>query len=300
MLARRGTRPKAHSREWLVGVAMLLPALAGFVVFQALPIGTALQQSLQSFNPFTHAANGYVWFDNYRQMVADPHFSAALRNTVLYIVLVVGIEIPVGLCLAELINRRLFGSTLVKLAIVATMATSETVAILIWNQIYEPEHGLLNAFLNTVGIPSQPLLSSSAQALPALVLMTVWKDIGLPTLIFLAGLQSCSPEMREAARLDGAGELRLFWSITIPQLRRSMLVAGFMATIAGSRVFTPIILGTQGGPGQSTSNLIYYAYQNGFQYSNYGIASAATMTMLAILALITAGQGLLLRDKQET
>ena len=291
--ATRRRRPGAK-----LGLVFTLPAVAGLILFQYYPMALAAIESLQAFNPFTHEATGFIGTANYVEIFSDPQFRTALLNTVLYIVLMVAVEIPIALVLANLINQRLPTSAVLRTAVIAALAASETVAILVWNQLYNPGSGLFNAILNTIGIPSQGFTTSTVQALPALVLISVWKDIGLPTLIFLAGLQAVPEELYEAAALDGAGELRQFISITVPLLRRSTAVAVFMSTVAGSRIFTSIFLVTQGGPEDRTTNLIYYAYQHGFQFSAFGAASAATVCMLGVLAFITIVQFVILGERK--
>jgi ABC-type sugar transport system permease subunit len=276
---------------------MILPALVGLGLFQYYPILVAAVQSTESFNPFTHLARGFVGFANYRALVVDPQFRAAAFNTVLYIALTLLVEVPAALALAELINARLPGRTLLRTAVVAGLAASETVAVLVWNQLYDPTHGLFNALLHTVGIAAQPFLTGTAQALPAVVLMSAWKNLGLSVLIILAGLQNVPAELEEAAALDGAGGARRYWHVTLPALRRYLAVAVFVSTIAGTRIFTPIILMTQGGPDNHTTNLIYYTYQQAFQYSSYGTAAAATICMLVLLAVVTLIQSLVLRER---
>lgn len=276
---------------------MILPALAGLALFQYYPIVIAAIQSTQSFNPFTHAARGYVGLHNYAALFSDPQFQAALLNTVLYIALTLLIEVPVALALAVLINSRLPGRAPLRIAVVAGLAASETVAVLVWNQMYDPTHGLFNAVLHALGVANQPFLTGASQALLAIVVMSAWKNLGLSVLIFLAGLQNVAPELEEAAALDGAGAVRQFWHIALPALRRYVAVAAFVSTIAGTRIFTPIILMTQGGPTDHTSNLIYYTYQQAFQYSSYGAAAAATICMLVLLALVTLAQSFALRER---
>jgi ABC-type sugar transport system permease subunit len=127
--------------------------------------------------------------------------------------------------------------------------------------------------------------------------MSVWKNVGLSVLIFLAGLQNVPGDVLEAASLDGAGPLRRFAHVTLPLLRRHLAVAVFVSTIAGTRIFTPILLMTQGGPHDSTTNLTYYAYQQAFQFSSRGTAAATTIVMLVLIGLITLGQGFVLRER---
>ena len=286
-----GASPRAG---WL----LITPLFAGLALFQCYPIAVAAQQSLQSFNPFTGVSTGYVGLGNYATLFADPQFVAALRNTALYIVLTLAVEIPLALGLAHLINARLPAHGLLRIMVIAGLAASETVAILVWNQLYDPTHGLFNAVLRWAGLGGQPFLTSPSQALAAIVVMSAWKNVGLSVLIFLAGLQNVPPELDEAASLDGAGPVRRLRHITLPLLRRYILVALFVSTIAGTRIFAPIMLMTQGGPKDATTNLTYYAYQQAFQYSSHGVAAASTVCMLMLIGAVTLIQGVALRERQ--
>ena len=208
------------------------------------------------------------------------------------------VEIPLAIGLAQLINSRLPGTGLLRITVIAALAASETVAVLVWNRLYDPTHGLFNSVLHLAGISSQPFLTSASQALPSIVLMSVWKNAGLAVLIFLAGLQNVPAELHEAASIDGAGPFRRFGRITWPFLRRYVVVALFVSTISATRVFTPVILMTQGGPDNGTTNLTYYTYQQAFEFSQYGIADAATVVLIAILSVVTLMQALALRDRR--
>jgi len=291
------TRRRRSSRhaDMRAGVLLVLPVALVVATFQFYPIVTAVVQSVQSFNPFTHAADGYAGLANFSKVLADPGFRRAFGNTCLYMVLVLAIEIPLALLFAELINRRLPGSTFARSAVIGALAASDTVAVLLWNQMLSPDHGLFNAILNSVGIGSQPFLTGSSQALGSIVAISVWKDVGIPTLIFLVGMQAIDRDVYEAAEIDGATGSRAFFHVTLPLLTRSLLVATFITTIASFRIFVPIILMTQGGPAHATINLNYYVYQQAFQYSAYGVAYAAVVFMLLFLAALTLLQTVVLR-----
>lgn len=298
--------PRAKTRVWtgqnsntLLGPAMILPAVVALAMFQYLPLITAVLNSLQSFSPFDQSSTGWVGFSNYADIFADPAFRYAMFNTFLYIILMLALTIPLALLLAVLLDRRLPGTTWTRNAIIGALAASEAVTALIWGQMYEPGSGLFNAVLDAFGLPAQSFLTGSGQALISIVVMTVWKDVGLPMLIFLAGLQAIPRELHEAAQLDGATEWQIFHKITLPQLRPSIVVALFMMTITATKLFTPILIMTQGGPEGATTNLALYAYIQGFEFQSQGTASASVVCMLIVLAIVTVAQSYLLRGQQE-
>jgi len=294
----RRRRQIGRAGDFLLGSAMVLPALVGLALFKLWPLLSAGLDSFQSFRPFDNVSTGWVGLQNYLDLMADPDFRYAPVNTLLYIVLIVGITIPLSIVLAVLLDRRLPASTWARNAIIAALATSEAVTALVWNQMYEPSVGLFNAMLDAFQLPSQPFLTSGSQALVSIVVMTVWKEIGLPVLIFLAGLQAIPRELPEAAKLDGASERQIFWYVTLPALRPSIIVALFMMTITATRMFTPILIMTQGGPQGSTTNLALFAYQLAFEYQSPGMAAAAVVFMIGLLIIVTAAQGFLLRDRE--
>ena len=276
---------------------MLAPMVVGVVVFQYAPLVNVFLSSLQRLDPFTREPQGGLTLANYETMFADPDFVHAVFNSVGYILLTLCLEIPLALLLAVLINAHLPSSRFLRAAVIAAMAVSETVGALVWSQIYQPGFGLLNATLEMFGLPAQPLLTSPQQALTAVVVMSVWRGVGLPMLIFLAGLQAIPSEVYEAAKLDGVGPVRTVLSITLPLLKPSLVVAIFMSTLAGARIFTPVSVMTGGGPEGSTANLIYYSYQQAFSFQAFGTAAAAAIVMLVILVAISLLQTRLLRSE---
>jgi ABC-type sugar transport system permease subunit len=265
---------------------MIAPAVVGILIFQYYPVIVAAVQSLQKFDPFTHQASGFAGLNNYARMFDSPDFWESLRNTVLYVVVSLVIEVPVSLALAIFIDRKLPATRWVRISVIATLAASETVAAIVWAQMYNPDQGLFNGILGVFGIPPQDFLNSGSQALLSVVVMSSWKNIGIPTLIFLTGLQAISKDYYEAAAIDGGGEFKQFRHITLPLLRGSGTVVLFMGTLASTRIFVPIVLMTQGGPDGATRNLVYYSYEQAFQYNSTGVASAAAIFMLAFLGLL--------------
>lgn len=289
-----GARRRTDGR---IAVLMLLPAAIGILVFQYLPLADVLEKSLRIINPFTRAARGGPTLENYLTLLSDPEFLKAMLNTVCFIAVTVGLEIPLALVLAVMINKRLPGSRLLRATIIGAMAASETVAALVWSQMYESSFGLINAVLRFVGISAQPFLTSEHQALLAVAAMSAWRGVGLPMLIFLGGLQAIPEEVYEASRLDGSGPVRTLLQITVPLLKPALVVAAFMSTLSGARIFTPISVMTDGGPNGSTMNLIYYSYQQAFRYQSFGTAAASAVVMLLMLLAVSGLQARLLRSE---
>lgn len=283
--------------ELAIGPLMVIPAAAGLGIFWIWPLIVAIMNSFRSFNPFTHRATGWAGFANYEQILADPAFQSAFWVSLIYMLLMIVTIIPIALGLALLLDKRMPGTVLARAAILAALASSEAVAALMWNQLYQPSSGLFDAILRALGMPSQPFLTDGNFAIVSIVIMTVWKDVGLPMLIFLGGLQAIPPHLFEAASMDGANRWNKFWRITLPLMRPSIVLSLFMTTIAAARLFTPIQILTSGGPNGQTSNLAYFSYAQAFLFNSPGQAAASVVVMLLMLAVITVIQGLALRSK---
>ena len=294
-------RRSSHLRTDVLGVAtlFLLPTFAGLLLFHWWPLIVAAQNSTLRFSPLNPNAAVFVGVDNYVGLLANERFARAAVNTLIYILGKLMLQIPLALGLALLLNRSLPGTRIVRGGVFGALVASEAVIALIWNILYTPDNGLFNVLLGQVGIPSQPFLTSPAQALPAVLVMIVWKDIGFTTLILLAGLQTIPHEYHEAAQIDGAGAWARLWQITLPLLRRMVLLATIMATIAGSRIFIPIALMTDGGPQDATVNAVYFMYEQAFKFQRMGDASATAMLIILLLVAITLVQAGLLRTEHE-
>jgi ABC-type sugar transport system permease subunit len=291
--------PRPRTDVLAVAALFLLPTFAGLAIFHWLPLGVAVKNSMLRFSPLNPDAATFVGLDNYVNLFGNERFVHASINTLLYIGGKLILQIPLGLALAMLLNRSLPGTRIVRGGVFAALVASEAVVALIWNILYTPDNGLFNVLLSQVGIPSQPFLTSIVQALPAILVMVVWKDIGFTTLILLAGLQTIPHEYQEAAAIDGAGPWRRLIHITLPLLKRMLLLATFMATISGSRIFIPIALMTDGGPQDATVNAVYYMYEQAFKFQRMGEASATAVLIILLLIAITLVQARLLRTDHE-
>lgn len=284
--------------ELAIGPLMVIPAAAGLGIFWIWPLIVATINSFRAFNPFTHRANGWAGFANYAAIFADPGFQQAFWVSLIYMLLMIVVIVPLALFLAVLLDKRMPGTVLARAAILAALASSEAVAALMWNQLYQPTSGLFDAMFRALGLPTQPFLTDGNLAIVSIVIMTAWKDVGLPMLIFLGGLQAIPPHLFEAASMDGANRWHKFWRITLPLLRPSLVLSLFMTTIAAARLFTPIQILTGGGPNGQTSNLAYFSYAQAFLFNSPGQAAASVVVMLMMLVVITIIQGLALRGRK--
>jgi ABC-type sugar transport system permease subunit len=280
-------------------VLFLAPIIIGLLIFQWYPLFTGVRNSLFQMKLINPGAAKFIGLENYVKLFQDPTFYRALLNTFYYLAGVMLIQIPIALGLAIFLNQGIKGTPFIRTAIFAPLVASEAVIVLIWNMMFYPSSGVINVLINTIGIPMQGFLTDPNQAKLVIILMLVWKDVGFSMILLLAGLQGIPSEFYESAAIDGAGKWASFRFVTIPLLKRSLIIATFMATISSFRIFTPILIMTQGGPQDSTINVIYYMYEQAFQFQKLGFASAIAVIMMVLLAIVTFIQSRVLRTEVE-
>ncbi|PYO38484.1 MAG: sugar ABC transporter permease, partial [Gemmatimonadetes bacterium] len=216
-----------------------------------------------------------------------------LRNTAYYVVVGGPLSVVVSLAAALLVNARLIRwKPLFRSAFFAPWVTTLVAVALVWRYLYHPQYGLLNAFLGLVGVGPIDWLGNPRWAMPAIILMSVWKNFGYNMLIFLAGLQTIPPQLYEAAELDGAGQWQRFRQVTVPMLGPTFVFVGVVTMIAAFQIFSEPYVMTQGGPLKSTLTLVLFMYEQGFRWWRLGFA-AAVAVVLGLLTL--AGTAVQLR-----
>jgi len=280
-------------------ILFLLPALILYSIFEVFPI---LYSIFISFFKWHIAGDlTFVGLGNYQKMFSDPVFIIALKNTFIYTIVTVPMQIFLGLGIALLLNQRIKGKTIFRTLYYIPVITSWTVVSLIWKWIYDPVYGFLNYVLLTLGLIKEPIrwLQDPSVALYAVMLVTIWKGIGWNMVIFLAGLQTIPQSLYDAALIDGANRWRRFRYITLPLLRPVIATVTVLLTIGSLNAFVQIYILTAGGPLHSTEVINTYLYKNAFSYLNFGYASAMAVFLLTITLIISIIQNKVLSKKIE-
>ena len=261
----------------------LLPALIFAVVVTQIPFLLTVWYSLQSWNLLHPGTKHYVGLRNYHTIFSDEIFRTAVVNTVVFTVAPVILSIVIGTGIALLLDRRVFGRGLLRTLIVSPFLVMPAAAALVWKfTILDPVFGVLNYFLKPFGVGKVDWINSHSQA--TIITVLTWQWTPFMILIVLAGLQSQSQDILEAARVDGADGLRIFRSLTLPHLRPYLELGVLLGSIYIVQAFDAIFMITAGGPGQKTTNLPYYLYEVAFRGFDIGRASA--MGVVVVVATI--------------
>ena len=281
----RAARRAARLRESLVGWGFLAPNLTLMAVFLFLPILWALQLSFQDSRGFSSPE--WVGLENYVKLIGDPVFWRSFGNTIAFTILTVPITMVSGLGLAVLMNSVLPARGIFRTVIVLPMVISGVASGMIGGIIFYQSNGIINKVLSAVGLDPVAWQSDGTLALLSVVIVTIWLRVGFNMVIYLAGLQGIEPQLYEAARIDGASRWQQLRSITVPLVGPSTFFLLIMNVIASFQVFDLIFVMTGGGPGDSTSVLVTYAYRNGFQIREQGYGAAIGIVILIITLIFT-------------
>lgn len=286
------TRPRNRrlvSRDTVAGWSFILPNFVGFAVLTLLPVLVLFYVAFTDWNVFGVAE--WTGTANFRRMWSDASFWTALRNTVYYTVFHIPLTLAASLGLALLLNRKLRGVRFFRTVAFFPYITSIVAIAIVWNQLFSPEYGPINALLGAVGVDDAPgWTTSSTWSMPAVIIVGTWRYMGYYMLLFLAGLQTIPAQLYEAAETDGASPWQRFVHVTLPGLWHTTFFVTVLLTIESFKVFDLILVMTGGGPGQSTLVLSQYIYQKGFEENQFGYASAVSVVLFAICFSITVIQ----------
>lgn len=295
-----GKRRKATRRQrraWWAATGFLAPFMLLLLIFQYVPLALMARNSLFDYSLLNPAAQTFIGLQNFSDMFVYGDAVQTFGVTFAFALGVVVFVVPIGFLLALVLNSRLPFRGIVRTVVMLPVVTSSVVVATMWSFLLDPSNGLINGTLGALHVPPQPFLTSAGQALPALMLMTLWQQVGFAAILFLGGLQGVPHELTEAARIDGATKRQVLWTITIPLLSRTTLFVVVIMTVQSLQAFAPAFLMTQGGPQDSTNLVVYFIYKTAFVMQQAGYASALSVVLLAVVLLISLLQMYLLRAR---
>jgi multiple sugar transport system permease protein len=275
-------------KEALAAFLFILPDSLGLLVFVGIPMLLALSLGFFSVDGF--GGYKFVGLANYNRMFHDPLFLKSLWVTVLYVIILVPGLYATGLGLALLVSQRIPFIGVWRSLFFMPYVVSLVVVGLTWKVMLIDKVGFVNSVLQLLHLPGRSWLGDPNLALGAVLVVTIWFLMGYYMIIFLSGLQEIPREYYEAARIDGAGPLAMFFKITLPLLQPTsffVLLVSTVSAVAGSQAFDLIYVMTKGGPANSTSLAVFYIYQQAFQFNNYGYAAAMASLLVIVLLVIT-------------
>jgi multiple sugar transport system permease protein len=284
-------RRRFSKRRARAGRMFVAPNLTAVAVFMLFPLGFSLYMSVQNWDLFRPAK--FVGLANYRSLFADdPLFEIALRNTVVYTVGTVVPTVFISLAVAGVLNRKVKGINIFRTIIFLPLAVSSVVMAVVWQFVFNTNNGLLNIMLGWIGLGPVPWLNDPKWAMLSLCTVSVWRSVPFATVILLAAMQGVPDNLYEAAKLDGAGEVRQFVSITVPLIRAAVSFVVVISIIHAFQAFdlVYVLTGGNGGPETATYVLGIMLFQHAFSFLEFGYASALAWVMFAILLVLTVVQ----------
>jgi len=267
--------------------AFLAPALGLIAAFFVVPVAIGFALSFTDYDIYAigdPSVARWIGIGNYRQVLGDPEFWNALRNTLVYVVAGGPLSVAVSLAVALLVNARAARfRALYRVIFYMPVVTTLVAVAIVWRYLYHPRYGLIDSALAAIGIRGPDWLGDPHFALPAIIVLALWKNFGYNMLIFVAALQGIPAEQYEAARLDGAGGWSQFRHITLPSLGPVFLFVGVTTMVANFQLFSEPYVMTQGGPLRSTVSIVLLMYEQGFRWWRLGLASSIAFLLFGLM-----------------
>ncbi len=274
-------------KDWS-GLLFVLPFLTAYIVILIYPLLSGMALSFQRVDLF--GGGRFVGFDNYARLLADDVFIRSILNTFALALMIVPILTVMALGLALALNRATRGAAVFRGIFFSSSVLSVTIVTLIWRFVLAPDAGLLGETAQALGAEPIPFLSHPTWSLWALAITTIWWSIGLPMMLFLAGLQQIPGDIYEAAALDRASRWTTFWRVTLPALQRTVVLVIMLQTAAQLQIFGQAQLLTGGGPGGATRTMVLFIFEAAFARWELGYATAAAEILFLLIVLITLTQ----------
>ena len=276
-------------KQTLKGWLYVLPMLIIVAIFSLYPIVSSLAMSFYTqYNFFTNQVMA-LGFDNFKYLWEDPLFHSAVANTLIFVVGVVPLEIVISLTVAVLLNQIKVLAGFFRTIYFLPFVTSIVAISMVWKWIYNKDAGLLNYFLSFVGIHPIDWLNDPTWALPALIILAIWKSLGFNIMLFLVALNNVDKRLYSAATLDGANAWERFLHVTVPMISPMTFLIAVNAVIGSFKVFDEIfsLFGGQAGPGNAAMTVVFYLYRMFYEQNKYGIAAAAGVVLFFMILIVT-------------
>jgi multiple sugar transport system permease protein len=269
------------TREERAAFFFVVPLMIPLTVYWIIPSLASLFYSFTNYSVLQ--APQWVGIDNFVHLWDDELFWRSMKNSFYFTAGNIPLMMIAGLCLALAVDSYVRFRTFFRIVFYLPLVTSTIALSMVWLWLFDPNFGLINALLHVVGIPPQQWLQSTSEAMPSIIIMSVWAGVGGPMIIYLAGLQGIPESLYEAARVDGASTWQSFWHITLPLLNPVTIFILVSSIIGSFQIFGPIYAMTDGGPAFATTTIVHQIYINGFRYFNMGYASAQAWVLFVVL-----------------
>ena len=285
-------RRRWTSRESLTALLFILPSLIGFIAFYAVPAVRGVWISFTDWDLLRDAK--FVGLANYADLLQDKEFWNALKVTIYYVLLNIPLQTILAIVIAVMMSR-LTQSMVVRAIMILPWLLPPVVVGLLWLWLLDPNLGIVNVTLKSLGFPIIPFFGSPRWAMPTVAMINIWEYVGYTALLIFAGLQSIPGSVYEAAWIDGASDNHVFWKVTIPLLRPVLVFVIVTSVIGSFQLFDVIAITTKGGPVNATKVINWYIYEQAFTRFNMGYSTALSMVLFAILIFVSRVQMRLMR-----
>ena len=275
---------------------LISPYLLHVLVFVLFPVGFSVFLSFHEWNII--GPMNYVGTANYEKLFLDQYFIKSLRNTLVFLMIHIPLQISVALGLAVILNEKIWFRAFFRGAFFMPVVVSGVVVTILWQQLYGYEMGSINTFLMWLGFDKVGWLIDPVWAMPSIAIMATWKNVGLYVILFLVGLQSVPKSLYEASELEGATRWQQFWHITLPVINPTVIMVMILSTIGGFSLFIEPYVMTGGGPLNSTLSSVLYIYKQGFFYYHMGYAATLGLVLALIILTVVFIQRIVIEKKQ--
>lgn len=272
-------------RDSLAGYLFIAPQMIGITVFVLIPLGLVFWYSLHEWNVLAQTFR-FQGLGNYKTLLSDPGLPQVLGATAIFSVGLVIFNMSLALLLAVLLDQKLKGITLYRTLFFSPVVVSLVAWTIVWGFLLQ-NNGGINALLATFGIEGPNWLRHPTTAMISVIVVQVFKNVGLNMVLFLAALQGVPRELYEAARVDGTPAFKQFTRITLPMISPTVLLTSIITIVGSLQVFAQIAVLSQGGPGMSTTVLVYYLYQQAFQFHKFGYGATLSILLFLVVAVLT-------------